>query len=313
MIHGEAIDEQHTGDGLMKIIRIVLLLALVAWFTGCATRRVSPIAGTSSTTIVTAPRPDACALASDTWTCNPTGFKTGRIHLTGNQQIRMAPGAVDGQFFTLRLSQDLQGGRVPTWGKMFLFQNFISNPTNNFVPLSFPYEVEEVLFQYDDVLSRWVYLARSGVQQIAPTIQGEGTNVGDHPGNGGSAKALALPANTETAVFSDNGGFERSQGNGVVSYYELQSGIIQFCNFDTITTLATFRCDSMGNGPTAKAQTAPVRVAAGDCTNFQAQMIARGSPAVSVFTGYVCYINPGNSAASYATWNSVYNEEIPIN
>jgi len=69
----------------------------------------------------------------------------------------------------------------------------------------------------------------------------------------------------------------------------------------------------MGNGPTAKAQTAPVQVSAGGCTNFQAQMIARGNPAFSVFTGYVCYINPGNSTASYATWNSVYNEEIPIN
>jgi len=196
---------------------------------------------------------------------------------------------------------------------MFLFQNFILNPTNTLVPISFPYAVEEILFQYDDVLSKWVYLSRSGVQQLAPTIQGEGTNIGDHPGNGGSVQALALPANTETAVFGDNGGFERSQGNGVLNYYQLQSGVIQFCNFDAITTLATFRCNSMGNGPAAKAQTAPVRVPAGGCTNFQAQMIARGNPASSVFTGYVCYINPGNSAASYATWNSVYNEEIPIN
>ncbi len=123
----------------------------------------------------------------------------------------MSSGGVDGEFFTLRLSQDPQGGRVPTWGSMFLFQNFINNPDNTLVPLSFPYAVETILFQYDDVLSKWVYLSRSGIEQIAPTIQGEGTNVGDHPGNGGSVQALALPANTETAVFSDNGGFEKSQ------------------------------------------------------------------------------------------------------
>src|SRR5260370_33516986 len=130
----------------MNTIRVASMLAFfVASFTSCATRRVSPIAGTSSTTMVST-RPDACTLASDIWTCNSTGFKTGRIHLTGNQQIRMAPGAVDGQFFTLRLSQDLQGGRVPTWGKMFLFQNFISNPTNNFLPLSYHSSAEKLRF-----------------------------------------------------------------------------------------------------------------------------------------------------------------------
>ena len=224
----------------------------------------------------------------------------------------MGAGAVDGQFFTVRLYQDSQGGRVPTWGSMFLFQSFSNNPANTLVPLSYHYAVEEILFQYDDVLSKWVYLSRSGIQQIEATIQGDGTNIGDHPGNGGSVRALALPANTETGVFSDNGGFEGAQGNGVVHYYEIQSGVIQFCNFDAITTLATFRCNSMGDVSTAKVQTAPVQVPAGGCTEFQAQMIARGNPAFHVFTGYVCYINPGNSAAAYATWNSVYNEEIPI-
>jgi hypothetical protein len=313
MIHGEPEDEQHPGDGLMDTLRIASILALFACFSGCATQRIRSISGASSKAIVTAPRPDACTLASDIWTCNPTGFKTGRIHLTGNQQIGMAPGGVDGQFFTLRLSQDLQGGRVPTWGKMFLFQNFISNPTNNFVPLSWPYEVEEVLFQYDDVLSRWVYLARSGVQQIAPTIQGSGTTIGDHPGSASSAQALFLPPNTETGVFGDNGGFFAPEGNGVVSYYQIQSGIIQFCNYDAITTFAAFRCNTFGDWPSAIAQTAPVQVPPGGCTNFQVQMVAEGSPATHFFTGHDCYINPGNSAAAYATWNSVYNEEIPIN
>jgi len=225
----------------------------------------------------------------------------------------MASGGLDGQFFTLRLTQDSQGGRVPTWGKMFLFQNFISNAANTLVPLSFPYAVEEILFQYDDVLSKWVYLSRSGIQQIAPTIQGSGTTIGHHPGRASSVQALFLPANTETGVFGDNGGFFGPEGNGVVSYYEIQSGIIQFCNFDAITTLASFRCNTVGNWPSATAQTAPVQVPAGGCTEFQVQMVAASNPASRVFTGHVCYINPGNSAAAYATWNSVYNEEIPIN
>ena len=298
----------------MNTIRIASILALlVASLSACASRQVSPMAGTSSHTIAGARRPTACTLASNIWTCSPRGFNTGRVYLTGTQEIRMSSAGADGQFFTVRLSQDPQGGRVPTWGNMFLFQNFINNPANTLVPMSFPYAVEEILFQYDDVLLKWVYLSRSGIQQIEPTIQGEGTSIGDHRGNGGSVQALALPANTETAVFSDNGGFEQSQGNGVVNYYQLQSGVIQFCNFDAITTLATFRCNSTGDVSTAKAQTAPVQVPAGGCTNFQAQMIARGNPAFRVFTGYVCYINPGNSAAAYATWNSIYNEEIPIN
>jgi hypothetical protein len=298
---------------MISMCQAPILALMIAWVAGCASQHGPLAYHASSAPRAIAPHPNACKLASNTWTCTPSGFSTGRIYLTGNQQIRMGAGGVDGQFFTLRLSQDLEGGRVPTWGSMFLFQNFINNPRNTLVPFSFPYAVETILFQYDDVLSQWVYLSRSGIQQIAPTIQGEGTNLGDHPGNGGSAKALALPANTETAVYSDNGGFERDQGNAVINYYELQSGVVQFCNFDAITTLATFRCNTVGNGSQAKAQTAPVQVPAGRCTNFEAQMIARGDLAYSVFTGYICYINPGNSTASYATWNSVYNEEIPIN
>ena len=225
----------------------------------------------------------------------------------------MDPGAPDGQFFTLRLMQDSTGGRVPTWGSMFLFQNSVANPANTLVPLSFPNTAETILFQYDSLAAKWVYLSRSGIQQIAPTIQGAGTSIGDHPGRVSSARALYLPANTETGVFGDNGGFFGPEGNGVVSYNQIQSGVIQFCNFDSIPTLATFRCNTVGDWPSAIAQTAPVRVLAGDCTEFQAQMAARSEPASRVFTGYVCFINPGNSAAAYATWNSVFNEEIPIN
>jgi len=223
------------------------------------------------------------------------------------------PSGVEGQFFTVRLTQDSVGGHVPTWDSIFLFQTNIANPASTLVPLSFPNVSENILFQYDDVLDKWVYLSRSGIQQIAPTIQGLGTSIGGHPGNEGSVQALFLPANTETGVFGDNGGFLGPEGNGVVSYYQIQSGAIQFCNFDLITTLAAFRCNTTGNWPSAIAQTAPVRVPAGGCTEFQVQMVAAGNPASSVFTGYVCYINPGNSAASYATWNSIYNEEIPTN
>jgi len=223
------------------------------------------------------------------------------------------PSGVKGQFFTIRLTQDSVGGHVPTWDSIFQFQTSIANPANTLVPISFPNASENILFQYDDILDKWVYLSRSGIQQIAPTFQGEGTSIGGHPGNEGSTQALFLPANTETGVFGDNGGFFGPEGNGVVSYNQIQSGVIQFCNFDAITTLATFRCNTMGDWPSAKPQTAPVQVLAGMCTEFQVQMVAKGDPARAVFTGYVCFINPGNSVAAYATWNSVYNEEIPIN
>jgi hypothetical protein len=223
----------------------------------------------------------------------------------------MGGGAYSGQFFTIRLTQDSLGGHVPKWSKSFVFQNSYFDAPNTLVPISFPNATENIMFQYDSSIGKWIYLSRSGVQQIAPTIQGSGTNIGDHPGSGGSTEALFLPANTETGVFGDNGGFVGPEGNGVVGYYEIQSGVIQFCNFDGITTLAVFRCNSVGNWPTAVAQTAPVQVPAGGCTEFQVQMIASGDPARSVFTSYVCYINPGDSAAAYATWNSLYNEEIP--
>jgi len=298
----------------MNAIRIAPVLAiLIASFSACATPRVSSIDGTSSSTISTTSRPSACALASSTWTCSPKGFSIGTIILTDRQKITMKSGGLAGQFFTLRLTQDSQGGHVPIWGSMFLFQNSSTDSANALVPLSFPNAAENILFQYDDVLSKWVYLSRSGIQQIAPTIQGAGTNIGDHPGRASSVQALFLPPNTETGVFGDNGGFFGPEGNGVLSYYEIQSGVIQFCNYDAITTLAAFRCNTLGNWPSAIAQTAPVQVPAGGCTNFQVQMIAASKPASQVFTGHVCYINPGNSAAAYATWNSVYNEEIPIN
>ena len=84
----------------------------------------------------------------------------------------MGPGAVDGQFFTLRVTQDSTGGHVPTWGNMFQFQVWAINRANTLVPLSYPYAVEEILFQYDDVLSKWVYLSRSGNEQVAADISG---------------------------------------------------------------------------------------------------------------------------------------------
>jgi hypothetical protein len=255
----------------------------------------------------------ACTLASNIWTCDPTGFSMGTITLTSSQRIIMGkPGTSAGQFFTIRLAQDSIGGRIPIWGSMFLFQNFSTNSPNPLVPLTFPSATENILFQYDSVVSKWVYLSRSGIQQIAPTIQGSGTGIGNHPGRASATKALFLPANTETGVFGDNGGFFGPEGNGVVSYYQIQSGVIQFCNFDAVTTLATFRCNTAGNSPVAIAQTAPVQVPAGGCTEFQVGMIAGSDPAPRVFASHVCYINPGNSAAAYATWNSVYNEEIPI-
>ena len=296
----------------MTRIRLLPILALlIASLTACVSQHARPTGSTVTT--IGASRPDACTVASNIWTCRPAGSNTGRITLTGTQEITMGPGAVDGQFFTLRVTQDSKGGHIPTWGNMFQFQVWAINRANTLVPLSYPYAVEEILFQYDDVLSKWVYLSRSGNEQVAPTFQGYGTNTGDHPGNMGSGQALFLPANTETQVFGDNGGFMAGQGNGVVSYYQIQAGVIQFCNFDAITTLAAFRCNTMGNWPSANAQTAPVQVPAGGCTEFQVQMVATGDPAPRVFTGYVCYINPGNSAAAYATWNSVYNEEIPAN
>jgi hypothetical protein len=305
------LNEQHTGDRLMYTFLIASILAL--FFAACATPHVSSMDGTSLSAIASAPRPSACAMASSTWTCSPKGFSIGTIVLTDSQKIAMKSGGLPGQFFTLRLTQDSHGGHVPIWGNMFLFQNSSTDSANTLVPLSFPNAAENILFQYDDVLSKWVYLSRSGIQQIAPTIQGAGTNIGDHPGRASSVQALFLPPNTETGVFGDNGGFFGPEGNGVVSYYEIQSGIIQFCNYDAITTLAAFRCNTLGNWPSAIAQTAPVQVPAGGCTNFQVQMIAASKPASQVFTGHVCYINPGNSAAAYATWNSVYNEEIPTN
>ncbi len=289
-----------------------MLAIFVASFTACASRQDSPITGTSSMTTTNARRPTACTLASNSWLCSPVGFSIGTVTLTGSQEITMPSGA-EGQFFTIRLAQDSVGGHVPVWDSIFMFQALSANSTGTLVPLSFPNAHENILFQYDTALDKWVYLSRSGIQQIAPTIQGAGTNIGDHPGRASSAQALFLPANTETGVFGDNGGFFGPEGNGVVSYYEIQSGVIQFCNYDAITTLAAFRCNTIGNWPSAIAQTAPVQVPAGGCTNFQVQMVAASSPASRVFTGHVCFINPGNSAAAYATWNSVYNEEIPIN
>lgn len=299
----------------MRSIWLAPMLMLFTSLAACASQRSSHPSNTYSTTGRTR-RSTACTLESKTWLCSPIGFSFGTVNLTGPQEITTVSGN-PGQLFTIRLTQDAKGGHVPVWDSIFLFQNSSPSPPNAllppFVPLSLPNAGENILFQYDDALAKWVYLSRSGVQQIAPTIQGAGTSVGGHPGRESSVQALFLPPNTETGVFGDNGGFFGPEGNGVVSYYQIQSGAIQFCNFDSITTLATFRCNTTGEWPSAKAQTAPVRVSAGGCTNFEVNMIAAGNPATKVFTGYVCFINPGNSAAAYATWNSVYNEEIPTN
>jgi hypothetical protein len=296
----------------MTSVRLAAILPIfIASLSACASRR-PPYPPHPSSATGTGRRTVSCTLESNSWLCSPFGFSMGTVTLTGPEEITMPSGS-PGQLFTIRVAQDSKGGHVPTWDSIFMFPNSNANYAHALVPLSFPNASEYIQFQYDDAAVKWVYLSRSGVQQIAPTIQGAGTSIGDHPGRVSSAKALFLPANTETGVFGDNGGFFGPESNGVVSFYQIQSGVIQFCNFDAITTLAVFRCNTSGNWPSALAQTAPVQVPAGSCTQFPVQMVATGNPATRVFTGYVCYINPGNSAAAYATWNSIYNEEIPSN
>jgi len=252
----------------------------------------------------------ACTLASNSWTCNPSGYSIGTLTVTANQTINMGAGQTPGQFFTIRLTQDSTGGRVPTWGSMFLFQNSITNQPNTLIPETWPNDVEDILFQYDDAISKWEYLSRSSVQAISPTFQGNGTGIGNHPGNASPRAALALPANIETAVAGDNGGFEAGEGNGVYFYSPLQVVLVQFCNFRSAPTLAVFRCN-LGNQNYATDQTAPVQVPAGGCTEFQVNSVAGINPSPTDYASYVCYINPGNSTNAYETWNSVYNEEVP--
>ncbi len=252
----------------------------------------------------------ACTLTSSTWTCHPSGYSIGTLTMTANQTINMGSGQTPGQFFTIRLTQDSTGGRVPTWGSMFLFPKSSMNLPTTLIPETWPSDVEDILFQYDDAISKWEYLSRSSVQAISPTFQGGGTGIGNHPGNEGAVAALALPANTETSVLGDNGGFFSSEGNGVYAFTQLQVAVIQFCNFSLITTLAVFHCN-VGNQTYATAQTAPVQVPPGQCTEFQLDHPAGIAPAETVYASYQCYVNPGNSTQAYATWSSVYNEEVP--
>lgn len=250
----------------------------------------------------------ACTLSSSTWTCSPSGYSIGTLTLTGNQTIDMGSGGTAGQLFTIRVTQDSTGGRIPTWGSMFLFESSNNQGSSNtLVPMAFANGNEDITFQYDDTLSKWVYLFRSSMQQIAPTFQGGGTTIGTHPGNGGQSAATLLPPNTETQVFSDDGGFDTG---GVYYYTQLQVGVIQFCNYGTVTTLATFHCN-LGNENSPTVHTAPAEIPPGQCTEFHLNEPANQSEAPTTFTGYECMINPGNTTGGYATWNSVYNEEVP--
>lgn len=258
--------------------------------------------------IVSAKR--ACTLVSTSWTCDASLGSIGTIVQTATAQNINIINPKPGQIFTLRLGAGT-GGFVPTWNLTnILFPSAMTAPPGVFVPISYAGVFENLMFQYDDTLAQWIFLSRSGNQQLGQTFQGGGTNIGDHPGNGGSVAALALPANTETSVFSDNGGFQSAQGNGVQAYYQLQVGVIQVCNFDSIPTLVAFHC-IMGFANSHTVQTAPVPLASGQCTEYQVQNAANNSTAPISFTGYNCYVNPGNSAAAFATWNSVYNEEVP--
>ena len=296
-----------------KVSPVLAMFAFIGGLSACATQHSSLTGKPSSKMLAISDWSPACTLAGKAWTCWPEGKNIGAVILSGSQEVRMGPGASPGQLFTIQLTQDSAGGHLPKWSKSFLFQNSYFNAPNTLIPISFPNATENLLFQYDSSNEKWIYLSRSGIQQLAPSIQGAGTSIGDHPGRESSTRALYLPANTETGVFGDNGGFMGPEGNGVFSYFEIQSGVIQFCNYDQITTLAVFRCNRYGGWPTSIAQTAPVPVLPGACTEFNVGMVAVSTPATSYFTGHVCYINPGNSAAAYATWNSVYNEEVPTN
>src|SRR5690242_13125083 len=116
---------QHATDsgtltGSMNFIRIGSILALmVASFSACAPQRIRPMGDNSPATIAILSSNGACRLASNVWTCSPNGYHIGTITMSDAQEIRMKPGASDGQFFTIRLAQDSHGGLVPIWGKMF--------------------------------------------------------------------------------------------------------------------------------------------------------------------------------------------------
>jgi len=222
----------------------------------------------------------------------------------------MKSGSTAGQYFTIRLVQDATGGRIPTWGSMFLFRDPSSNQSNTLTPLSYPKSGEDIQFQYDDALSKWEYLSRSGVQQLAPSFQGGGTGMGAHLGSNSGVAALPLSPNTATKVFYDNGGFFPPEGGGVVTYYQLQVGIIQICNYGS-PTLVTFHCSVGGGAVSITSMTAPDLLPDGSCREFGLDNTTFLLQATTQFGGYACFINPGNSASVYATWNSVYNEEIP--
>lgn len=305
---------------MRRYIGAIVAAILATW---CSSAPAQPVAYPAITSLSASKNP--CTLASTTWTCNPADsagiYNIGTITLTGNQTINMGANPTPGQFFTIRLTQDGSGSRYPVWctaiagtctGPPFLFENFnniegsVGN-ANTLVPIAVHGTFEHILFQYDDALSKWVYLARSGIQQLASGSQGGGTTIGPHLGNNASVAALALPANEETQVFADNGGFFTG---GVYQFVQLQVGVIQVCNFDAVSTLAVFHCDLLSvYSPTV--QTAPVLLSSGQCAEFGIDNPAGLWPATQYYGGYSCFVNPGNSAAAYATWNSGYNEEVP--
>jgi hypothetical protein len=278
--------------------RIALALLIAVGLSGCS----SAIAGFTSS--------EACVLKAKTWTCDPSSHRFGTVTLTGNQTIVMSSGSTAGELFTIRLGQDATGGRIPTWGPMFLFRDPSSQQLNALTPLTYPKSGEDIQFQYDNTLSKWEYLSRSGVQQIAPSFQGGGTGMGAHLGNNGGVAALPLAPNTNTKVFYDNGGFFPPEGGGVVTYYQLQVGIIQVCNYGP-PTLVTFHCSVGGGATSITSMTAPDLIASGSCREFGLDNTTFLLQATTQFGAYACFINPGNSESVYATWNSVYNEEIP--
>jgi hypothetical protein len=54
------------------------------------------------------------------------------------------PSGAEGQFFTIRLTQDSVGGHIPVWTSIFQFQTLSANSPSVLVPLSFPNVSENI-------------------------------------------------------------------------------------------------------------------------------------------------------------------------
>jgi hypothetical protein len=201
-----------------------------------------------------------------------------------------------------QVAQDATGGRVPTWStSVFHFSSGFAP-----VPITTANAAESFIFFWNPLINKWDYVARAGASALPMTDQGNSDALGFTNGNSSSTAPATCSPNTWCQVFSDNGGFLSSEGEGVALYTYIFFAEFTLCNFNTTTEF--FSTYVLANGNSYQPAT-DKEIDGGQCVELPFYGAQYGIPA-STFSSFFGFVDATNTLT--VIQSNEFSEEIPL-